>query len=182
MPSARPARRFVATPITRPISFIEAAPVSAMMALTSAVSSSGVSCLGRNSCMTLTCASSSPARSARFCCVYIAAESVPCFASLVMILMTSASGNSSTAAPDVLASMIYFLMLRSALRRTASRAFMAAIISLEMVFSNDIASVIYSFTLYLATCFCIFFLIHCLLVAAASLEEGQHAAHEHVAL
>lgn len=86
---------------------------------------------------------------------------------------------------DVLASMIYFLMLRSALRRTASRAFMAAIISFEMVFSNDIASVIYSFTLYLAACFCIFFLhflIHCLLVAAASLEEGQHAAHEHVAL
>ena len=49
LPSARPASRFDATPITLPISFIDVAPTSAMMAFTSAVSSSAVSCLGRNS-------------------------------------------------------------------------------------------------------------------------------------
>ena len=49
LPSARPASLFEATPITLPISFIDVAPTSAITALTSAASSSAVSCLGRNS-------------------------------------------------------------------------------------------------------------------------------------
>ena len=49
LPSAFPARRLVAVPITLPISFILVAPTSAMMARTSFSSSSGESCCGRYS-------------------------------------------------------------------------------------------------------------------------------------
>ena len=53
-PSALPASFLEATPITRPISFAEVAPTSAMMAVSSALSSYAVSCLGRYSSMTAT--------------------------------------------------------------------------------------------------------------------------------
>ena len=137
LPSARPASLFEATPITLPISFIDVAPTSAIRALTSAVRASGVSCLGRNSWKTATWASSSDARSGRFCSEKIAAESVPCLASFEMIFSTSASGSSAISGPAVLASMMYFFALRSALRRTVSLAFMASMIPFEICCSND---------------------------------------------
>ena len=46
-PSAVPARRLEATPITLPMSRMEVAPTSAMISLTRASSSSGESCFGR---------------------------------------------------------------------------------------------------------------------------------------
>lgn len=49
LPSARPASFFVTTPITLPICVTDVAPTWAITALTSASSSSGVSCRGRNS-------------------------------------------------------------------------------------------------------------------------------------
>ena len=121
----------------------DVAPTWAITALTSASSSSGVSCRGRNSWKTATCANSSAARSGRFCSVKIAAESAPCLASLEMIFSTSASGSSAISGPAVLASMIYFLALRNAPRRTVSLAFMASMIPFEICCSSDIIYLFY---------------------------------------
>ena len=73
----------------------------------------------------------------------IAAESVPCLASFEMIFSTSASGSSAISGPAVLASMIYFLALRNAPRRTVSLAFMASMIPFEICCSSDIIYLFY---------------------------------------
>ena len=82
LPSARPAICFEAIPITRPMSFMPWAPVWAIISLTAASISASVRGLGRYSSITATCASSASARSCRFCAVNVAADSLPCFASL----------------------------------------------------------------------------------------------------